>query len=195
MDSAWDGPASLAILCACFFLGILLGFLFSLLGGESAELSDYLLRYFQAAGRAEGVGMSLWPVIWEQIRWPLLAAILGFTALGAVGIPLLLSVRGFLLAYAVTSFGQAFGLRGIAVAFVVFGAAAVLVVPVLFAVSRDAFYSALCRLPAVGGTPPPIRRRAAVFLPCVGLLALAIALQRTAMPALLSAVCARLFTS
>lgn len=195
VDPAWDGLASLTILCASFFLGALSGFLFSLLSGESGGLSDYLRPYFQAAGQSGGVAPSLWSVIWEQVRWPLLAVILSYSVLGTVGIPLLLAVRGFLLSFAVASFGRLFGLPGLAAALAAFGLTALLSVPVLFAVSHDSFCTALCRLPSGGSTPPSMGRRAAVLAPCMGLLALAVVLQWTAMPALLSAVCARLFTS
>lgn len=194
MDSAWDGPASLAVLCACFFLGLLLGFLFSALSSESIELSDYLQRYFQVAGQSGGISPSLWSVVWEQARWPLLAVVLSFTVLGVIGIPLLLTIRGFLLSFAVATFGRLFGLHGVAAALAVFGLTALLSMPVLFAVCHDSFRAALCRLPASTGALPPAGRRAVILAPCLGLLVLAIALQWTAMPVLLSAVCARLFT-
>ena len=39
--------------------------------------------------------------VWETIRWPLLVFGLGFTTLGLLGIPLVFSVRGFLLAFSI----------------------------------------------------------------------------------------------
>lgn len=175
-------------------MGLLFGFFFSVLSEESAELSDYLQRYFQVAGQSGGISPSLWSVIWEQARWPLLAVALSFTVLGVIGIPLLLTTRGFLLSFAVATFGRLFGLYGVVAALAVFGLTVLLSIPVLFAVCHDSFHSALCRLPAAGGAQPPLGRRAVVLAPCTVLLVLAVALQWTAMPVLLSAVCVHLFT-
>ncbi len=191
----WDGLTGLILLGACFLAGTLAGFGFSCLGGESAPLREYLLRCLTAAGEGNGFDPSLLSVIWEVFRWPLLVSLLGFTALGAVGIPVVLAVRGFLLSYAVTAFARLFGLEGMAAALAAFGVTALVAVPALFVAAYSAFQSALSRLSHDG--PPAVswRARLSALGPCAGLLALAAALQRTVMPALLTAVCARLFAS
>lgn len=189
----WDGLSRLAVLGVCFLVGVLGGFFFSVLGGESLELLDYLQRYFHLAGYGGGLDPTLLSVVWDIFRWPLMAFLLGFTALGMVGIPLLLLIRGFLLSFAATTFVRLFGLPGLAASLAAFGVTVLLTVPVLFVVSLDSFRQSLDRLPGSSLPPTPWDYRAAVLAPCAGLLVLATALQRTVMPAVFTAVCARLF--
>lgn len=189
----WDGLTQLIFLGICFAAGALSGFLFSGLGGDSSELLDYLHRYFQLAGQGNGADPSLWSSIWDLTRWPLAAFLLGSTAFGALGVPALLGVRGFLLAFSSTTFARLFGLPGMAVSLAAFGVTALVAVPVLFVVSADAFRQSLSRLS--GERAPAWNQRVQALTPCMGLLVLSIALQQTLMPALLTAVCARLFHS
>lgn len=192
-NPAWDGLTQLAVLAVCFGLGALGGFLFSGWSGDDPELLAYLRRYFQMAGQGGGVEPSLWSSIWDLTRWPLAAFLLGSTALGTAGIPLLLGVRGFLLAFAASTFARLFGLPGMAASLAAFGMTALVAVPVLFVVSADAFRQSLGRLS--GERAPDWNVRAQALTPCAGLLVLAVALQQTVMPALLTAVCARLLIS
>lgn len=188
---AWDGLTQLAVLAVCFGLGALGGFLFSGWSKDSLELSDYLLRYFEMAGQGSGVEPPLWSSVWELVRWPLAALLLGSTALGAVGIPMLMAARGFLLSYAAAVFGRMFGLPGVAASLAAFGVSAFVAVPVLFVAASDAFRQSIGRLS--GERPPAWDLRAQALAPCAGLLVLAAALQQTVMPALLTTICARLF--
>ena len=188
---AWDGLTQLAFLAVCFSVGALGGFFFSGWSGDNPELLDYLRRYFQMTGQGRGAEPSLWSSIWELTRWPLAAFLLGSTALGAAGLPLLLGARGFLLSYAAATLARLFGLSGAAASLAAFGATALVAVPVLFVVSADAFRQSLRRL--AGERSPAWSQRLQALTPCAGLLVLAAALQQTLMPALLTAVCARLF--
>lgn len=194
MDSAstWDGLTRLAVLAVCFAVGALGGFLFSALSGESPELLDYLRQYFQLSGRGNGPEPSLGATVWDLIRWPLAAFLLGLAPVGAVGVPLLMGGRGFLLAFAATTFARLFHLPGVAASLAAFGVTVVIAVPVLFVVAEDAFRQSLSRLPGAASAPVHWGDRARSLAPCAGLLVLAIALQQTVMPALFSAVCARL---
>lgn len=174
-------------------IGALGGFFFSAVFGESVELLDYLQRYFQLVGSAGGAEPSPMASVWDMIRWPLFAFLLGYSAFGAVGLPLLMAVRGFMLSFAAATFVRLLGLPGLAAALVAFGLTALIAIPVLFVVSRDAFRQSLSHL---SGSPAPavawpVRLRS--LAPCLGLLVLAAALQQTVMPALLTAVCAHLF--
>ena len=112
-----DGITSLALLGGCFLLGTLAGFAFSCLGGGSEPLREYLLRYLRQAGEGAAFAPSLFSVIWEVFRWFLLVFLLGFTALGAVGIPAVLAARAFVLSYAAATFARLFGLSGMAASF------------------------------------------------------------------------------
>lgn len=187
----WDGLTQLAFLAVCFAAGVLGGFFFSGWSGDNPDLLDYLRRYFQMMGQRNGAEPSLWSSVWELARWPLAAFLLGSTALGAAGLPLLLGARGFLLSYAAATLSRLFGLPGAAVSLTAFGMTALVAVPVLFVVSADAFRQSLRRL--AGERSPAWSQRVQALTPCAGLLVLAAALQQTLMPALLTAVCARLF--
>lgn len=188
---AWDGLTQLAVLSACFAVGALGGFFFSSWSGDNPELLEYLSRYFQAAGQGRAVEPSLWLSVWELIRWPLAAFLLGSTALGALGLPILLGARGFLLSFSAATLARLFGLPGVAASLAAFGVTALVAIPVLFVVSADAFRRSLGRL--AGERALSWSQRTQALAPCVGLLVLAAALQQTLMPALFMAVCARLF--
>ena len=194
-DLSWDGLTRLAVLAVFFGLGALGGFLFSALNGDSPELLDYLRQYFRSAGEGGGLEPSLVVVIWDLVRWPLAAFLLGLAPAGAVGVPLLMGVRGFLLSFAATTFARLFHLPGLAAALAAFGVTVLVVMPVLFAVAEDAFQQSLSRLPGAASAPARWSERVRTLAPCAGLLVLAAALQRTVMPALFSAVCARLLIS
>ena len=191
-DLSWDGLTRLAVLTVCYGLGALGGFLFSALNGDSPVLLDYLQQYFRSAGEGGGLEPSLIAVVWDLLRWPLAAFLLGLVPIGVVGIPVLMGARGFLLAFAATTFARLFHLPGVAAALAAFGVTVLLAVPVLFVVSEDAFRQSLSRLPGAASAPIHWSERARALAPCAGLLVLAAALQRTVMPALFSAVCARL---
>lgn len=189
---SWDGLTRLAVLAICFGLGALGGFLFSALSGDSAELLDYLRQYFRLAGEGGGLEPSLVAVVWDLIRWPLAAFLLGLAPVGVVGVPVLMGARGFLLAFAATTFARLFHLPGLAAALAAFGVTVLVAVPVLFAVAEDAFRQSMSRLPGAAAIPARWSERVQALAPCAGLLVLAVALQQTVMPALFSAVCVRL---
>ena len=181
----------LVFLGVCFALGALGGAFFSSCSGDDPALLDYLRHYFQAAGQGTGMEPSLWSSIWDLLRGPLAAFLLGSTALGTAGVPLLRGARGFFLSFAATTFARLFGLPGMAASLAAFGVSALVAVPVLFVVSADAFRQSLGRLS--GERSPAWSQRAQALTPCAGLLVLAVALQQTVMPALFPAVCSRLF--
>lgn len=189
---SWDGLTQLAVLGTCFAVGAAGGFFMSAAVGDNAELLDYLRQYFQSAARGEGVSPSIGAAVWDLVRWPAVVLLLGLTPVGVVGIPLVMGVRGFLLCYAATTFARLFHLPGMAAALTVFGVTVLIAVPVLFAAAADSFRQSLGRLP--GAAVPPLHwsQRTVTLAPCAGLLILAVALQRAVMPALFSAVCARL---
>lgn len=192
LASSWDGLTRLAVLAACFSIGAVGGFLFSAAGGENPDLFGYLQQYFYAAGQEGGMPPSLGATIWDMLRWPLAVFLLGLSPIGVAGIPLLMGGRGFLLAFAATTFVRLFHLPGMAAALAAFGVTALMAVPVLFMVGAEAFRQSLSRLPGAPAAPCRWSEQAGVLAPCAGLLVLAMALQQTVMPAVFSAVCARL---
>ena len=123
----------LAALSACFLLGGALGAVFGELMSETSaqELADYLSTYFTLA-REGGVTVEFWSVAWEQFRLLIAVILLGLTALGAAGIPLLFGVRGFLLAFSVSGLCRVFGAAGLVPALFLFGLPAFFWAPILF---------------------------------------------------------------
>lgn len=130
-----DGSMSaLAVTSAFFFLGGLLGCILAARvgGGGSDSLILYLERFLSTAGEQTALAPPLLPLIWETVRWPLIVFVLGFTTLGLLFIPVVFSVRGFLLAFSIASFVRMFGGGGGLLAFLVFGISGCVALPVFF---------------------------------------------------------------
>lgn len=186
-----EGLARTVVLLVCFLGAGLAGCLAVKFAGEGGgqTLDAYLRGYVEMLREGSAAQASLWSVVWELCRWPLLVLLLGLTALGAVAIPAVFCARGFLLAYSIASFVRVFGTEGLPCALAVFGMTALSSVPVLFCVGALSFQSSL-RL-AVGVLEG--RRDAGVSLerlwgliPCGALLALGVALEYSLMPQLLT---------
>lgn len=192
------GPGSeqrSALLCltVCFFVGAVGGCMFAgLLGTDTqTRLLDYFSGYFSALRDSGAVQPSLPSTVWEVARWPLLVFLLGFTALGVVGIPAALCLRGFLFSYAVSVLVRLYGSAGLASALAVFGVSGFLVLPALFVLGVDGFRGAgalLMKLIGDGRRTPSLGQgrlfRAGC---CAALLAVAAAFQFRLTPVLLSA--------
>lgn len=148
----------LLCLTACFAAGVLAGCFFAgVLGAEAQRhLCAYLGDYFAGLRDGELVAPSLFSTVWELCRWPLLVFVLGFTALGAVGVPVVFLVRGFLLSYSVSVFVRLFGVAGLAAAATVFGVCALFVLPVLFVLGADAMGSAWAQASVFWGEHPVV---------------------------------------
>lgn len=123
----------LMILSACFLLGGIVGAVFGGLMSEASaqELAAYLNTYLTLA-RDGGIPVEFWGVAWEQFRLLLAVTLLGLTALGVVGIPVLFGVRGFLFAFSVAGLCRVFGAAGLVPGLFLFGLPAFLWAPVLF---------------------------------------------------------------
>ena len=134
-DLPWDQGSALGILSACFLLGGVAGCFFAALSdGEGAlELGSYLEDYLLLAGEG-GLSSGFWPVIWSRLKYPLVALILGATAFGVVGLPILVGIQGFFLSFSVGCFCRVFGGAGLLPAFALFGLPALLWAPALFLV-------------------------------------------------------------
>lgn len=143
----WDLPSeqrlSLMVLAVSFLLGGGGGCLFASLsnGAGARELSGYLSGYLELAGGGE-LPRGLWPVLWGQIKIQSAATILGVTALGVVGLPVLFGVQGFFFSFSTACFCRIFGRIGLFPAFVLFALPAMLWAPALFLVGTPGFLSA-----------------------------------------------------
>ena len=190
MANKWDWPwaagGALPALGLSFLLGGLAGALLATLaGGEGArELSAYLSDYLILAGQ-EGAAARFWPLLWGRLRDLLIALILGMTALGAVGLPVLFAARGFLFAFSVGCFCRVFGGAGLFPAFALFGLSALLWTPALFLAGVPGMTRSR-RLMAGGGQSGPGVSWALLAL-CGGLALAAALTERWVAPVLLRA--------
>ena len=136
----WDlllGEGSILVsLCVLFLAGGLLGCLFSgMADSQGAEnLQTYLTDYLGLV-RDGTVGREFVSSVWRQGRDVLLILILSVTAVGIVGIPAVLCVRGFLLAFSIGCFCRVFGTVGLLPGMILFGLPALLWGPALFLIS------------------------------------------------------------
>jgi hypothetical protein len=182
--------ASLLLLGALFLLGGAAGCAAAgqVQGDAGAALQTYLGAYLSLP---EGGAVRFASVVWEQLRIPLLVLLMGFTAAGIVGIPILFALRGFLLAFCVACFCRLYGWSGLAPAAVLFGLPALLWAPALFVLgvqALDASRSMLCR--CVGGAGPLAFCQGSYWARCAGCacaLALCAALEYWVLPALVGA--------
>lgn len=195
----WDVPAggllpALVTVSVAFALGGLLGcFLAAQVdGGGNDGLMAYLQGYLASARAGAVAPPTLWSVVWENLRWPLFTFFMSFTALGMLGIPVLFSMRGFLLSFAVSSFVRMFGGAGGVLAFFAFGMTGLIAVPVLFVLGVQGFAAArelAGRFFGESKRALPFGR--AYFLrcgACVAALAVCVLLEYFAVPALLKSV-------
>ena len=126
-DGVHLGPAlrqlgPLTALGCSFVLGGVLGSLMvSLIAGQAAQELESFLRDYLSAAQAGEIQARFWPMLWEQGRFLIGLCILGVTALGVAGIPVLFLARGFLFSFSVAAFCRIFGPVGLASAFFLFG--------------------------------------------------------------------------
>lgn len=112
--SSSPGAAAWLLLPAVFLLGGVAGHMTA--GIESDQLAGILATY--GAGTPEA-GMdlpALLSLLGRMLRTLALAGILSFSALGVIGLPLLLAVQGFLAAYAISALVRTWGYPGLAAA-------------------------------------------------------------------------------
>lgn len=177
----WDLPlerkSSLAVLAVSFLIGGGAGCLFAVLpdGEGIGELCAYLTGYLELAAENQ-LPRGLWTVLWGQLKYPLAAAVLGLTALGAVGLPILFGLRGFFLSFPAACFLRVFGGRGLLPAFALFALPALLWAPALFLLGTFSFSTARRLLGRTlgegsGGLPPPVSWYQAGACLCLSLAA------------------------
>ena len=129
-----SGPSGvLAQLCGLFMLGGVAGCLYAGLAASDGAfaLRDFLTDYLALTG-ADRLSPSLWPLLWAEFRWLLAIALLGFTALGSMGVPALFFLRGFLFSFSVGCFCRVFGWPGLLPALALFGLPALMWAPAFF---------------------------------------------------------------
>lgn len=129
LQTAWP----IFLVCLCFFCGGVLGCLFvSLACEESVEqIGQYLADYCRLIEERR-IAWSAPSVLWSHGRWLLGCALLGWTGLGALMLPLLFGVRGFLFAFGISCFFRLYSSAGLISALLLYVIPALLWVPGLF---------------------------------------------------------------
>lgn len=183
---------ALILIAVCFFLSGTFGCLLAsyIDGGGREQLSVYVDGFLRStiADGSELPGLAV--QIWDVIRWPILTVLLGFTALGLLGLPLLFAVRGFLLGFSISSFVQLFGSSGCLLAFLLFGMSSTISVPVLFVLGVQSFTTARKLAGCVGQGRKALLPCGRTYIRRYGICALAlcicVVLERVAVPPLVS---------
>ncbi len=189
--------AALILLSVLFLVGSVAGCVTAgLICDPSGALLDYVRGCLELLAH-DGVTPCFVSVLWETVRFPALAVLLGFTALGIAGLPVLFGVRGFLLCYAVSVFYRILGPTGLALGFILFGFSALIWMPVLFHLGVQGLFGAygLFRR-AMGDARYPLRYNGAFWI-CCGVCAVALCfcamLEYLVVPILLQRVSGMLF--
>lgn len=151
---AAKGRVALAVTVTFFILGSFLGCIsaFHAAGAADDALSGYLSRFLQNARDGALSSPALATQLWQVLRWPLGAFLLGFTALGVFGIPVLAGARAFFLAFSVASFTRVYGQAGLAMAFLLLGLTSLVAVPAFFVLSTQSLQAACALAGRSGGT-------------------------------------------
>ena len=175
----WSLPASPAtlpwlLLPLAFLLG---GGGGHLLAGLGAESLSGLLEGYSASCLAQGVTEPELPaLLWRCLQPLLLALVLSFSALGVLGLPLLLGVQGFRTGYAISGLARTWGLPGLGAAALWVGVEDLILLALLLAVSIPGWARAwelATQTRLSRRLPPGYGRRCCLF--CLGGLALLLA--------------------
>jgi len=166
--------AALILLSFLFLAGSVAGCIAArLIRDPSGALLDYMQGYLGLLAHG-GITFRFVHVLWETVRFPLVVALFGFTALGVVGLPALFAMRGFLLCYAVSAFYRMLGPSGLVPGFFLFGLSALIWMPVLFQLGVQGLLGAYGLLRrAMGDGRYPLRYNGG-FLACCGICAVAL---------------------
>ena len=132
-----------ALTAVPFLLGGLLGAFScgSAAAGGAEELASYIGAYVQAALTGEAAAPGFLFLLWEDLKYPAAALVLGLTAMGVVGIPVLFFLRGFLSAFALTAFTAAYGAAGAPLGFLLMGISDLVSIPALFLIGGQSMTS------------------------------------------------------
>lgn len=116
-----------------FLLGGLAGHLFA--GLKSVQVEGVLSTIgTSVVGTDDSIRQALGQ-LWQILRVLLLAAILSFSALGVIGLPVLMAVRGFLTAYAISALVRTWGYKGLTAAAIWIGGSDLILLTLLLLIA------------------------------------------------------------
>lgn len=139
-------PAALAVNATAFALGALSGFCLAgwLAGRGWFSFEPWLESYAAGLSVLEREGVSFWAVLWDAIRWPLLALGLGYTALGVWLLPAMFALRGFFLCFSVAALSGA-GRGGFWLALILLGIGGLIKLPAFFYLGTQSWTQAVAQ--------------------------------------------------
>jgi stage II sporulation protein M len=131
----------LVFLALCFLGGVVLGQVLAARVPDSTgqELTAYLRQFVQL----EGGDVPVWSTLVLYFRYPLLAALLGFSSVGVVLLPCAAVAFGLSLSFSVCCFTAAFGPDGVLLALAVFGLRCAVTLPVFFLLAVPSWRAAV----------------------------------------------------
>lgn len=139
-------PVAMAVNTIAFALGALGGFcVVGWLSGRGwFSFGRWLESYATGLSVVEQEGVSFWAVLWDAIRWPLLALSLGYTALGVWILPAMFALRGFFLCFSVAALSGA-GQGGFWLALVLLGIGGLIKLPAFFFLGTHSWIQAVAQ--------------------------------------------------
>lgn len=142
-DLLTEYNCTLLLFSFLFLLGGLVGSIFSAFpSGEGGErLKEYLTDYLFLAEQG-ALYISLFPVVWWHLKYLVIAVVFSYSALGIIGLPLLIGVKGFFFSFSVGCLYRVFGINGLLPAFSLFGLSALAWGPAVFLVGMSGFINA-----------------------------------------------------
>lgn len=141
---ASEGVSALVVTAAFFALGSTLGCFISARALESSgeAISAYLVQFLSETQLGGLLYPDLSQFLWLSLRWPFAAFVLGFSALGLFGLPILSGLRGFLFSFSVGVFVRTLGRRGLGTAFLLLGISGLISIPVFLLITTQSFSAA-----------------------------------------------------
>jgi len=188
----WRGWPHLIVLLFVFFAGVISGFFLAFWGVSNDELGQYLVNYFKYSAVTSSKA-TLFSAVLDCIGWPLAAFLLSLLPVGAVAIPTIFAVRGFLLSYTVTMLSFYVPGKGIIICCALFAATIILVVPTLFLWGYEGARASSIRKSSSSVAGSDFCFRIEVLLIGIGALLIAVAVQWAVTPLLFHSACTHLF--
>lgn len=191
-----EDTTALAVTAAFFTLGGVAGCMLAFRATDAGlkTMSAYVEGFLSVVKAGKIEVPTFLELLWQNLRWHLLAILFGLSVLGILLVPFLTAVRGFSLAYAIALFARAYGEKGLTLAFLLLGLPGLLAVPALFLLSVQSFSTA-CRLTgrAVKREIPFHREYIFRCAVCVAVVGLGSVIEQYAIPALVTRAVGALF--
>lgn len=154
--------------------------------GLGAYLDEYLCAFSMGQGDVSDISM-----LWNGVSWPLGCLLFCRSPLGVGIIPLIFTVRGFLLTFSSACIACVYGVDGILIAGGIFIVAILFHLPAMFLLGSECFRGSLTCVSDAPTLHDAIRLE--TILVGVGLLSVSFAFELVVQPRILSSICFYIF--